>query len=199
MTPLETAQHRGHADVVQALQRGREIASARETNADLLPSIVADRVDMVKALVGASGDPEQLFQGSHRALHIAVERGDWAMVEALQELGVNIESTTSQGYTALTVAAMNDKGEIARMLITAHASLGRTMGLNRGDAEHRACECRSGDTERVHTAHTWPLHASRVRLLRSSSRPARMSMRKPHPYSGSGRGASRTTASCWPS
>jgi ankyrin repeat protein len=122
-TPLAIATQNGRSDVVLALLSAGAVGNAKEADGYLLASLLAGSVDAVKALVGAGGDPEQLFRGTHRALQIAVEMSNTAMVAALLDLGVNIDSMTVGGYTALTLAAKAGAGEIARLLIAAHANL----------------------------------------------------------------------------
>lgn len=76
---------------------------------------------------------------AQRDLHGAVRRGELDTVVALVRSGAGLDEPDDQSFTPLFVAALEDRPQIAQVLLKAGADPGRTDRLG-ATALHRACE-----------------------------------------------------------
>lgn len=60
----------------------------------------------------------------------AAERGDIKRVKELIKMGANINATNAAGFTAATIAAMNNNFELLRVLINGGADLHKRANNN---------------------------------------------------------------------
>jgi ankyrin repeat protein len=76
----------------------------------------------VKALLESGADPDQIFFNGESALHLAVEQGNYEMMELLLAYGadVNIQER-KDGFTPLMYAAIKDDRKLLKLL-TSHGA-----------------------------------------------------------------------------
>ena len=137
MTALHRAAMRAHKGVVEVLLDNTAYVNARTVAEKQTALMIACRsyaneprlyAEVATLLLkrGAQWDIEDSEGKS--ALIIAVERGNWLMVETLLERGIHPDPTTWRGQTtALLAATLTGKNSMVRLLVGHGADLNRTF------------------------------------------------------------------------
>lgn len=93
-------------------------------NTSLEEAVRGSDLDGVVAALAAGADPD-LSGLVNPMVHMAAERGDLAIVQALVDAGADIEAAGTQNHSAMIRAAMADQREVLAYLIDIGADLDR--------------------------------------------------------------------------
>ena len=83
------------------------------------PLIVATHNSHYKAaklLIKHKAQIDKKNDDGETALHVAVFRGEKAIIQLLLESGSNVDAVDAKGFTALMVAAKNDRKDVVKLL-----------------------------------------------------------------------------------
>ena len=83
---------------------------------DFVVAVVNDRVEEVKRMLAAGADPDMLNSNGDPVLVIAVREGSTASVDLLLTTRVNVNAKTKFGDSAMMVAAISGRLDLARKL-----------------------------------------------------------------------------------
>jgi ankyrin repeat protein len=134
-TPLMAAARAGNVAAVQLLVEGGADVNAAETLQEqtaLMWAAAEGHLDVVDALLDAGADPNRKARaselttrstrtdypsGGFTALHWAVRNGEEAVVRRLAEGGADLNITNADGATAMMLAIINDRFDLAAELV----------------------------------------------------------------------------------
>ena len=121
-TPLQMAAQRGHKEAVIALLVAKAAVN-QATNLGVEPvHMAAQHGDILKLLIKAGGDVNQLVQGGFSPLMRASEVGNVECVKILLASGANALHKTDEGFTALDWA-IKYKHPAVEAVLRAHLAL----------------------------------------------------------------------------
>src|SRR5262245_269028 len=132
-TALMAASRTGRADAVRLLiEAGGDVnAASYQQETALMWAAAEGHVDVVKALLDAKADPNRKARvttieerkhadhptGGFTALMFAVRNGHEPVARMLAQRGVDLNATNGDGVTALIVAIVNDRFDLAGTLV----------------------------------------------------------------------------------
>jgi ankyrin repeat protein len=119
MTPLHIASAHGNVEVVQALLTPENINTANEQGfTALMAAAMNNQRAVAKELARQGADVELSTKTGFRALHLAAEIGNVAIVKLLvKNYLAKVDSKTEQGCTALMCCVQNKHVRVAKWLV----------------------------------------------------------------------------------
>jgi len=118
-TPLHTAAHQGHVDVVKLLLEHGADPNARSINGytPLHTAAFAGYVDVVKLLLEHGADPNARGKDGYTPLHTAAHQGHVDNVKLLLEHGADPNAQDASGWTPLHIAASKGRVDVVKLLL----------------------------------------------------------------------------------